>query len=155
MRLTLPEKHFLLYSSQTGTHQYFYLKIKLLRIKFFSALDNHGGSDLTDGSTGPVADPLQVGKDLFWNLYVDAPRKVLGVESKATDIFAFINHCLAPNSGSLAFVPNKNRKQPGRRGKGDYLKLTAALGFLVSWRRTRDAWGQGTSRQIKRKVEEY
>jgi hypothetical protein len=96
MGLTLPEKHYLYYSRKSGTHQYFYLKIKLLRIKKLCTLDNHRGGDLTDGPACPVADALQVGKDLFWNLYVDTPRKVLGVKSKATDILAFINHCLAP-----------------------------------------------------------
>jgi hypothetical protein len=96
MGLTLSEKHYLYYSRKSGTHQYFYLKIKLLWIEKLSALDNHRGRDLTDGPTSPVADALQIGKDLFWNLYVDATRKVLGVESKATDILAFINHCLAP-----------------------------------------------------------
>ena len=98
MRLTLPKKHYLHYSRKSGTHQYFYLWIKLLRIKFFNTLDNHGGSDLTDRSTSPVADALQVGKDLFWDLKVNALRKVLRVESKATDILALINHGSAPKT---------------------------------------------------------
>ena len=100
MRLTLPEKQYLFYSRKAGTHQYLCLKIKLLRIKKLCALDNHCGSDLTDGPACPVADPLQGSKhlfwNLFWNLYVDTPRKVLGVKSKAADILALINHCLAP-----------------------------------------------------------
>ena len=117
MLLTLPEKHFFLhYSSQTGTHQYFYLK--LLWIEKFYALNNHRGSDLTDGSTSPVADPLQVGKDLFWNLYADAPRKVLGVESKATDIFAFINHCLASKQWIVGICPKQKQQATRQAGKG-------------------------------------
>jgi hypothetical protein len=107
MRLTLPKKHYQHYSRKSGTHQYFYLWIKLLRIKFFNTLDNHGGSDLTDGSTSPVADLLQVGKDLFWDLKIDAPRKVLGVQSEATDIFTLINHGSAQNRGWLAVAPEK------------------------------------------------
>ena len=96
MRLTLPEKQYIYYSRKAGTHQYLCLKIKLLKIKKLCALDNHRGGDLTDRPACPVADPLQVSKHLFWNLYVDTPRKVLGVESEAADIFALINHCLAP-----------------------------------------------------------
>jgi len=79
-------------------HEYFYLGVKPLRIKFFSTLGKDDGSDLTDRSTSPVADALQVGKDLFWDLKVNALRKVLRVESKATDILALINHGSAPKT---------------------------------------------------------
>jgi hypothetical protein len=92
MRLTCPEKHHQPYSRKSGAHQYLCLSIKLLGIESFCALDNDRGSNLTDGSTGPVADPLEVRKHVFWNLYVDAPREVLGVEPEATDIFALISH---------------------------------------------------------------
>jgi hypothetical protein len=51
-------------------------------IKIFSDLDNQGGSNLTDRSTGPVADPLQVGKDFFWDLKVNTFGKVLGIKSE-------------------------------------------------------------------------
>ncbi len=51
--------------------------IKLLLIEAFCYLSNHSGSDLTDGLTSPIADPLQVRENLFWNLYVNATRKVL------------------------------------------------------------------------------
>ena len=40
-------------------------KFKLLRIKLFGILGNDGGSDFIDGPASPVADPLQVGKNLF------------------------------------------------------------------------------------------
>ncbi len=51
--------------------------IKLLLIDAFCPQDNHGGSNLTDGLTSPIADPLQVREVLFWNLYVNATREVL------------------------------------------------------------------------------
>jgi len=95
MGLTLPEKHLIHYSRQTGTHQYLCLLIELIGVKKLCALDNHSGSDLTDRSASLVADPLQEHKHLCWNLYVDTAGKVLGVESVATDIFVLINHCLA------------------------------------------------------------
>lgn len=114
MGLTLPEKHYLHYSRQTGTQQYLCLSIKLIAFKKLCALDNHRGSDLTDRSTSPVADPLQVGKDLCWNLYVDTAGKVLGVESVATDIFVLINHCLAPKPWILGVRPIQNRQATRR-----------------------------------------
>jgi hypothetical protein len=70
----------------------FFLSIKLLRGENPSALNNDGGSDLTDGSTSPVADALQVLKDLLWNFQVYAPRKVFRVESEATVIISLIKH---------------------------------------------------------------
>jgi len=45
--------------------EHLYLKVKLLSIMLFGILGNDGGSDFIDGPTSPVADPLQVGKDLF------------------------------------------------------------------------------------------
>ncbi len=51
-------------------------------IEAFCSLDNHGGSNITDGLTSPIADPRQVRENLFWNLYVDALR----------------NHGLAPDA---------------------------------------------------------
>ena len=88
----MSQKAILQYRRKPKMYGHFYLWVKPPRIKFFSTLDNDGGSDLTDRSTSPVADPLQVGKDLSWDLKVNARRKVLRVESEATDIFAFINH---------------------------------------------------------------
>jgi hypothetical protein len=72
-------------------------------------MDNHGGSDLTDGPTSPVADPPQVRNDLFWDLKVNARREVLRVESKATNIFAFINHGLAPKTNGGWQSPLRRR----------------------------------------------
>ncbi len=69
------------YSKTSGKYVPF-TYIKLLWIKAFCALDNHCGSDLTDGLTSTIADPLQVRENLFWNLYVDALR----------------NHGLAPDA---------------------------------------------------------
>ena len=37
-------------------------------------MDNQSDSNLADRSTSLIADPLQVGKDLFWDLYVDGFR---------------------------------------------------------------------------------
>ncbi len=45
--------------------EHFCLKIKLFRIKLFSTLGNDRGGDRTDGPASPVADALQVGKNLF------------------------------------------------------------------------------------------
>jgi len=64
------------YSKTSGKYMPF-TYIKLLLIEAFCYLSNHSGSDLTDGLTSPIADPLEVRKNLFWNLYVDATRGVL------------------------------------------------------------------------------
>ena len=92
MRLTFYENSIPTIPQKTRIALDFYLSIKLLRGENPSALNNDGGSDLTDGSTSPLADALQVLKDLFWNFQVYAPRKVFRVESETTDIFAVINH---------------------------------------------------------------
>ena len=62
--------------------EHLYLKVKLLAIMLFGILGNDGGSDFIDGPTGPVADPLQVGKDFFWDLKVNTFGKVLGIKSE-------------------------------------------------------------------------
>jgi hypothetical protein len=92
MRLTFYENSIPTIPQKTRIALDFYLSIKLLRGENPSALNNDGGSDLTDGSTSPLADALQALKDLFWNFQVYAPRKVFRVESETTDIIAFINH---------------------------------------------------------------
>ena len=59
--------------------EHLYLKVKLLAIMLFGILGNDGGSDFIDGPTSPVADPLQVGKDLFWDLKIYATREIIWV----------------------------------------------------------------------------
>ncbi len=83
------------YSKTSGKYVPF-TYIKLLLIEAFCSLDNHGGSNLTDGLTSPIADPLQVRENLFWNLYVDATREVLWIGFDTNEIFALINHESAP-----------------------------------------------------------
>jgi len=92
MRLTFYENSIATIPQKTRIALDFYLSIKLLWGVNPSALNNDGGSNLTDGSTSPLADALQVLKDLFWNFQVYAPRKVFWVESETTDILAFIIH---------------------------------------------------------------
>ena len=52
------------YSKTSGEYVPF-TYIKILLIKAFCALDNQSGSNLTDGLTCPISDPLQVRKDLL------------------------------------------------------------------------------------------
>ena len=59
--------------------EHLYLKVKLLAIMLFGILGNDGGSDFIDGPASPVADPLQVGKHLFWDLKVYATWKIIWV----------------------------------------------------------------------------
>ena len=58
-------KSFLFYGGQQVTLALSCEKFIPLRIILFNTLGNDGGSDFIDGPTSPVADPLQVGKDLF------------------------------------------------------------------------------------------